>query len=56
MAVPLPMGEPGLHVVTEVGLRLVVIEGAGNVVNRVRPDAFNEALLDFPAARVAGIG
>ena len=38
MAVPLPMGEPGLHVVSE---------GAGHVVNLARPDAFNEALLDF---------
>ena len=36
--------------------RLVVIEGAGHVVNLARPDAFNEALLEFLEARVTGSG
>ena len=34
--------------------RLVVIEGAGHVVNLSRPAEFNEALLDFLDARAAG--
>ncbi len=36
--------------------RLVVIKGAGHVVNLARPDAFNEALLDFLDHRLAGAG